>query len=455
MKKSLSLILAMVMILSCLSACSNVGKSSGGASAGADGLSGTLAFLSGETDDEQVLVHKEIIAEFEKLHPGVKIDLVLSGFDDREEKILADLYAGAAVDVIQVDPEGIGAYVKAGILYPLDSLIKSIGEADFIDGSRVVSDGHDYAMPYAGFSMMMYARKDLIQAAGLAMPTTWDELLNVAKALTRDGMFGMCLPAGQNNATALWLNMFINMAGGTLFNEKLEPTLNTEPVVKALTFYKDLAQYCPQGITSYGYGDQISSFCAGQVAMSIYQGRMISRVASGAPDLVDKYAVIPVPTTGDLDIQLGGFTYYSVGANCKNPQLALAFLEYLTTGDRAVRVAMSAAGHIAPALHSVNDLLKKHVDSADDAFLKVNADFIKYSYNHASSPNIFYEVLNAGGIKGNAFERNGIMNTNYSYIRQNNILSNMVQRVLIEGADPNKVCEDAQKDLVEIIKNNA
>jgi len=421
--------------------------SSSGTSSGTDALSGTITFLSGETDEEQVAVHKEIIAEFEALHPGVKVDLVLSGFDDREEKILADLYAGAPVDIIQVDSEAIGAYAKAGVLMPLDDIISSIGEDDFMNGSRIIVDNHDYGMPYAGCSMMMYVRDDLFKAAGLEYPKTWDELLECAKVLTTGNQYGIVLPAGQNNATTLWLQMFINMAGGNVFNEKLEPTLDSKEVVEALTFYRELAKYCPQGITSYGYGEQISAFCSGQVAMTIYQGRVIARVAKEAPDIDTKYSIIPVPTSGKLDIQFGAYTYYSIGKNCQNPEATKEFLKFLTTGERALKVAMSAPGHITPALHSVSKL----VDSYDDEFVRNHIDKIKFSFNHAAGKT-FNEAVNAGGVKGTSFEYNGILNTNYSNIRQFNILSNMVQRVLIQNADPETVCKDAQKELLEILK---
>ncbi len=412
-------------------------------------LSGTVTFLSGETDDPQVTVHKQIIADFEKLYPNVKVDFVLSGLDDREEKILADLYAGAPVDIIQVDSESIGTYANANVLLPLDDLISSIGENDFMDGSRIILNGHDYGMPYSGCSMMMYVRTDLFKDAGLEYPKTWDDLLACAKKLTTGKQYGIVLPAGQNAATTLWLQMFINMAGGNVFNEELEPTLNTPEVIKALTLYRDLAQYAPSGITSYGYGEQISSFASGQVAMTMYQGRVIARMATDAPTLDDKYAIIPVPTTGNLNIQFGSYTYYSIGANCEHPDLAKEFLKFLTTGQNALNVAMSAPGHITPALRSVSGM----VDSYNDDFVKSHLDKIKFSFDHASGVT-FNEAANAGGVKGASFERNGILNVKYGYVRQNNILSKMVQRVIINKDDPAAVCADAQKELEDVIKQN-
>ena len=444
MKRTVGLILALTLLLLCFSI----------PAVAENALSGSITFLSGETDEEQVLVTRAIIDAFEQANPGCKINLVLAGMDDREETIMADLYAGAPVDLITVDAESIGTYANAGILYPLDQLIADIGEDDFITGSRVVIDGHDYGFPYAGCSMLMYVRTDLLEANGLSIPTTWDELLAVAKALTKDGMYGACLPAGQNNCTTLWMNMFINMAGGNVCGEDLQPTLNTPEVEKALTFYKELAQYCPDGITSYGYGDQITAFCSGRSAITFYQGRVIARVFSEAPDLLDKYAVceIPVPADG-ADLQFGSYNYYALGKNTQNPELAMAFLKFMCTGQNAADFALSAPGHITPSLYSVKALLTDIVTTSDIPSIASNADKIIFSYDHAASDKTFNESANAGGVKGTTFERNGILNTNYAYVRQYNILSEMVQQVLINGVEPAAAAQAAQDNFAEVLED--
>ncbi len=444
MKKFLGILLVLCMVLSI----------SAYATAEDKPLSGSITFLSGETDEEQVLVTRSIIEAFEAANPGCKINLVLAGMDDREETIMADLYAGAPVDLITVDAESIGTYANANILYPLDELIARIGEDDFITGSRVQVNGHDYGFPYAGCSMLMFVRKDLLDAAGLEIPKTWSELLTVAKALTKDGMYGCCLPAGQNNCTTLWLNMFINMAGGNVCDENLAPSINSESVVKALEFYKELAQYCPAGITSYGYGDQITAFCSGSSAISFYQGRIIARVFSQAPDLLDKYEVCEIPTADDgAPLQFGSYNYYALGKNTQNPELAMAFLEFMCTGRNAADFALSAPGHITPSLYSVKELLTSIVSTSENPMLAKSADKILYSFNHAASDKIFNESANAGGVKGITFERNGILNTNYAYVRQYNILSEMVQQVLINNVAPADAAAAAQQSFVDVLSD--
>ena len=80
-----------------------------------------------------------------------------------------------------------------------------------------------------------------------------------------------------------------------------------------------------------------------------------------------------------------------------------------------------------------------------------NAARILFSYDHAASEKTFNESANAGGVKGTTFETNGILNTNYAYVRQYNILSEMVQQVLINGVEPADAAKAAQQNFEDIL----
>ena len=48
----------------------------------------------------------------------------------------------------------------------------------------------------------MWYRKDLLDAAGLEVPKTWDEFAAAAKALTKDGVYGCSFPCGASDMMA-------------------------------------------------------------------------------------------------------------------------------------------------------------------------------------------------------------------------------------------------------------
>ena len=45
-------------------------------------------------------------------------------------------------------------------------------------------DGATYGIPYYSHAQVMWYRTDLLEQAGLEVPTTWDELYDAAVALT-------------------------------------------------------------------------------------------------------------------------------------------------------------------------------------------------------------------------------------------------------------------------------
>jgi len=97
--------------------------------------------------------------------------------------------------------------------------------------------------------------------------------------------------------------------------------------------------------------------------------------------------------------------------------------------------------------------LAKKIAAAEDGILKVSADKILYAYDHAASDKGFNESANAGGVKDGVMTRNGVLNTNYAYVRQYNILSEMVQQVLINGVAPADAAAAAQANFVEVLED--
>lgn len=151
--------------------------------------------------------------------------------------------------------------------------------------------------------------------------------------------------------------------------------------------------------------------------------------------------------------QFGSYNYYALGKNTKNPELAKAFLKFMCTGENAATFALTAAGHITPTLESVKELLTSIINSSANPLITSSADKILASYDHAISDKIFNESANAGGVKGTTFENNGILNTVYGYVRQHNILSDMVQQVLINGVSPADAAAAAQARFVEVLED--
>ena len=134
--------------------------------------------------------------EFEKL-TGAKINVIAVPFSDLYQKVLTDWASGTnSVDAAVFAPQWMVDYIAGGFLEDLsgrvakDAKIKQDDVGAFFRDFSEKYDGKIYMLTFDGDFHMMYYRKDVLAAAGLKPPTTWDEYLAVAKAVNGKDMNG-------------------------------------------------------------------------------------------------------------------------------------------------------------------------------------------------------------------------------------------------------------------------
>lgn len=133
------------------------------------------------------------IAAYEQAHPGITVEVVgLSDKGDTQEagkKLDLAAASGEQMDVIMFsDPSGYASHVALGMAAPLDDFIAKDGykeEEDYKVDTHL--NGKVYALPGKFNPWYVLLNKDMLDAAGLAVPTdwTWDDYAKYAKQLTK------------------------------------------------------------------------------------------------------------------------------------------------------------------------------------------------------------------------------------------------------------------------------
>ena len=127
-----------------------------------------------------------------------------------------------------VQAEFSDAWMEDGLLEPLDPYLEGNPEftiEPFYDQLLSVFqlDGKTYGLPKDAGPLALFYNTDMLTAAGVQPPTTWDELTAAAKALTKDGVAGLCVGPELPRVGA-----FIYQAGGGIYNEdKTELTITS------------------------------------------------------------------------------------------------------------------------------------------------------------------------------------------------------------------------------------
>jgi multiple sugar transport system substrate-binding protein len=156
-------------------------------------------------------------------------------------------------------------------------------------------------------SVVYFYRTDLFEAAGIPVPTNWDEVMAAAQALKTDDVAGISF-IGANDfslATVDWYTRFITTGGqlmsGSPATKDFKPNLTSPEAVAALQMLIDYLPYAPENVTSYGFAENVDGFSAGKIAQMIFWSTIAGPVFNPDNSLVaDKTGVTLVPANGDF-----------------------------------------------------------------------------------------------------------------------------------------------------------
>jgi len=405
----------------------------------------TIPFMTTESDPDSVAVFQAIIAEYEKDHPDVRIDLVLTAHGSEEERLVTASAVGADLGVVGVHPEFLYDYVQAGYLLPLDDVVDAVGRDQFKTGAVLSLSGHDYALGYAsGNNGTIWVRTDLLEKAGLEIPTTYEELLAAAKAMTQDtdgdgkiDIYGWGSPAAANGATWLRFNNFVYQNCGDYFDKEGNLAFDSPNVLKALKDYVALLEYAPPDVAGWSWFDGIIAMTAGKVAMHPYGGRLGYNLYRDKPEIRKNTTVIWAPY-GEVKAGQGGYDYWAVSANARWPEETKDFLRFFFTGDRLARFCMTVPGHLIPPTDEIAEVMI----GFDHPYAKEYGQDMKVLFDTAAynaSP-----MLNMGAVDVNTCTFDPVYNPMpwaAGIWGSSPIEAQMVERVFVGGESP----EDAWK----------
>ncbi len=298
MKKRLLGITAMCAIVCCLAGCQQK-----------DPLPGELeGFDSGEQylsiwvhsieDTEEGQVYRDAVDRFNQAFDGkyfADIEFVPrndsgGGYSD---KINASVMSGMLPDVLTVDGPNIAAYAANGIIQPLAELTEE-ERSTYLESilEQGTYNGQLYALGVMESSVGLYYNKDILDEAGIEVPTadnpwTWSEFMDILEELKpmMDELGGypldMTFPVGETSiyyyAPFVWSN------GGDMVSEDgmtVDGIFNSPENVEAMQMFRSIVQ---NGYMSQAPIDKL--FESGRAAFKFDGAWEVNTVYTSYPDL--------------------------------------------------------------------------------------------------------------------------------------------------------------------------
>lgn len=198
MKKNWLFIISMVFVIGVLASCSNK-------EAASSAQDGKVEIRYGLWDKSQVPAIEQIIKNFNKENPDIKVKVELTPYKQYFQKLETAAAGDALPDVLWMNGPNITRFVNGEVLLPLNEYMKDDdfnlqNYPDSVNDLYTI-DGKTYGIPKDYDTTGLWYNKKLFDEAGLSYPDetwTWDKMKDAAKKLTNKdkGTYGFASVMG-------------------------------------------------------------------------------------------------------------------------------------------------------------------------------------------------------------------------------------------------------------------
>ena len=306
---------------------------------------------------------QSFIPDFEA-ETGIKVNVSETPYGEAHQKqLLSYQQKAGAYDVAQFDNSFLMPFCQAQAMAPLDSYLGDSSEYDIADFGQSQQDygkcnGETLGLTLSTEPMIQWYRTDIYQELGLTPAKTWDEYFNNAKKVQAAGYGGQIIGFGPN--VSWWWMTMVWSFGGKLYDDSLNPAVNSKEAIAATDFLKKLMTVSPKGASTANSDEVTSKFLGENIgAMINYSGYYGSVLDPSINKNEGKIGTAPMPT-GSADItHLAGWNI-GIPKDAKNPTAAWKFLEYVLGKTNAKAYLESGAAAIGrKSITTDADLLAK------------------------------------------------------------------------------------------------
>lgn len=285
---------------------------------------------------------EQLNGEFHKRYPNVTIKRVSRSFNDLQATLKLALSGDNPPDVVEAN-QGygqMGAFVKAGMLTPLDSYAKAYGwekryAKSLLDLNRFTPDGKTfgsgnlYGASMDGEIIGVYYDKDKLAKLGIQPPKTWADFVNSLATVKSKGE----TPIGFGNLDKFpaihELGIIQAQIAGKAAVRNLvfgrSGAFTDGPNVQAASTLADWVKkgYLTENANGQGYDAEWAKFATGKDSAYLIGGTWL--VADLPKNAANIGFMAPPVTTGGEGLPL------SVVSKSKHPDVAAAYINFMTS----------------------------------------------------------------------------------------------------------------------------
>lgn len=326
-------------------------------------------------------------------YTGAHVVVTEYGENELRDKIVADAsnHAGQ-FDLYNLDGNYTPLFASNKWVQPLGSLPASYDAADILPFARglYTYNGKLYGAPIYLETTILYYRKDLFAAAGIASPPkTMDEFAaDAAKLTTPPRTYGLALRGlrGEGMNVYIWTEWLHSYGGSYFKGDRLVPNFDSAAAASGTAHYATLIQkYGPPNSATWGWPEVLSAFAAGRIGMTVESTAFYPTFEDPKQSsVVGKVGFAPVPAGPSGRWPANYTTGIAIASTVTNPKqlaAAKAFLAFGTSKQmEAGGLAQQSISNVARTSLLNSALYKQKITNVNPAY----ADAVARDYKLTS-----------------------------------------------------------------------
>ena len=359
-----------------------------------------------------------VISDFEKENPEIKIKWIDVPFSEGEKRTLASVLSDNPPDLINLNPDFSATLAQKGALYEIAEENAAQYNPAIINSLKY--NGKLYSLPWYATSAVTIYNKDLINKAGVKVPQTYEQIVNIAPAVKSKSGAYVFLPNITENDTMLKiLNKYGINSSETISSEKSEYVFN---MFKTL-YEKNLI---PKESITQTHREALEKYMSENIVLFQAGANFLNMIKENAPSTYSHTDVAPqiVGELGQNDFSLMNFV---IPEKAKHKSDAIKFALYLTNNKNQLELA------------KLTNVIAVNKETLNNEF------YTTYSDNDLMSK---ARVISAKQL--NHVEP--VLKSSRNQKDINNLINTAVQNILLNKGNTKQLLEKLSKDWSDLLK---
>lgn len=294
---------------------------------------------------------EQLVSDFNSSQDEVEVVATFQGsYAEAAAKAEQAIFAGNAPDILQVAQDNVGRLAVNGAFEDLIPFMEkdNVDPDDFVEAfvKDAYYDDQLVAIPFGRSSQILHINKTVLDEAGCEIPTTWEELKDVANkcTLVENGetkRYGLSVPFDQWEFFAL-----VQQAGGSFFNEDVTGLgcIEDGTAKKAFEFMRDLKESGALYYNDPANDQDNQMFNSGMAAMTINSSGAITSRLEAVGDSFE-YVTAPLVKNEIASMPTGGNGFGMLAASEKKDD-AWKFMKWFIEDEKGGLAFVLGSGYL-------------------------------------------------------------------------------------------------------------